>query len=87
MDQNDISPMEKLAKDSEALLNKLAEARRSIILLRDRLQSAGELTPACSALLEQADDAYRISIESVRTIGFIHADTVAKLNALLKEDE
>ncbi len=87
MDMNDISPMEKVVKSSETLLNKLAEARRGIILLRDRLQTAGELTPTCRALLEQADDAYRASIEAVRNTGFLQADTIAKLNALLDEGE
>ncbi|CAA7620442.1 conserved hypothetical protein [Candidatus Terasakiella magnetica] len=87
MGEIDIASLERLAKGSTVLLNKLAEARRSIIFLRDRLHAAGELNPASIAYLERADEVYRTSIETVRNTGFLQADTVAKLKSLVGDDE
>jgi hypothetical protein len=87
MGEIDIASLAQIAKNGDFLLNKLAEARRSVIVLRDRLQSAGELTPSAIASLDQADEAYRASIEMVRNIRSLQADTVAKLSVLLGNGE
>ena len=76
---------ELIAINGEQLINKLAEARRNVIILRDRLQSAGELTPSAIASLDQADEAYRTSIEMVRNTRSLQADTIAKLAAFMGE--
>jgi len=78
---------ELIAINGEQLIIKMAEVRRGVILLRDRLKAAGELTPASAASLDQADEAYRASIEIARNTRSLQADTVAKLAALLGEGE
>ncbi|ARJ67429.1 hypothetical protein WV31_18040 [Magnetospirillum sp. ME-1] len=84
MEENNVS-LEKIDKTDNFLLNKLAEARRNVIFLRDRLKAMGALTPVAIASLDQADEAYRASIEMARNIKFLQANTVAKLEALMSK--
>ncbi len=84
MEKNNVS-LEKIDKNDNFLLNKLAEARRNVFFLRDRLKAMGALTPSAIASLDQADEAYRASIEMARNIKFLQADTVTKLEALMSK--
>jgi DNA-directed RNA polymerase sigma subunit (sigma70/sigma32) len=86
MDDTEIVSVERLTEGASTLLNQLASARRDIILLRHRLQSIGRLTPSAIADLDRADEEFRVSIERVRTICDLQADTVTKLKSLDQGD-
>jgi len=82
MEDIDIVSVEKLIEDANKLLNKMASARRELILLRYYLQTTGRLSPDAIASLNQADEAFRGSMEKVRTLCALQVDTVTRFNAL-----
>ena len=62
--ESDLSP---ISTGAINLINKIAEARRGLIVLRHRLDNGGQMTSSVDAAIAECDRIFKDTIELVRS--------------------